>query len=163
MMARSWLLLLGLAGVSLAGCGVDAPTYPSPGKYAKDQWALEPGFDPGVHQVARWICLGTLPDEERMFVPPRVDLVLVNQPGRGLLLHDVTTDRVMMPRKTITGGGIEFTSGAHVAGEQETNRYIVPPDYQEEVTRLWTFHLFHSIFTYKERQSCKPGPPVRFL
>lgn len=146
------VLLLG----GLEGCFM-VPSSSTPVGSVEHNATFEPGFGSNAFELARWTCAESTPTEDAPMAVPGVVLVLLKHPQRGILLHNVTDDLVMEPAETIPGGGTRFVSQVPAQG----NRYIVPPDYQDPVDREWSLVLGSSVT--RAKQSCQPGPLVRFL
>lgn len=124
---------------------------------------LVPGFDSATTQLAHWSCPysdGETKDGFRV-TSPAYEIVLIEDPARGMLLHELNNDWVMFKPETIAGGGALFRVG--VPGE--ASEFIVPPDRAQDVT-----HRFKSVYVgYSEIETksltrmCHRSAPVRLL
>lgn len=162
MRGLAWAKVLSISALAVASTGCFmVPSSSEPLSWVDHNATFEPGFGTNEHQLARWTCPVTTPTEESSARAPTVTLVLVQHPKRGLLLHNVTDDLVMVPAEKIPGGGLRFISSVPA----ERNSYIVPPDYKEAIDREWSlgFEGYSIIITNKVKQPCPAGPPVRFL
>lgn len=161
---RCSLIWGALVCVGVAGC-VPAPSYPEPAD--EDKATLAPGFDPGSRQVARWSCPSSAATTSEGYVvlSPAYEVVLLQDPARGLLLHELNNDWLMAKPEMIAGGGAQFSILLPGTWPGMSNEFIVPPDHDQELThhfRQW-FVGYSDIKNESVSQMCGRAAPVRLL
>ena len=142
--------------VLLVGC-FTVPSAPEPSTSVDANATYEPGYGSNDHMLARWTCPVAPAKNGEGLPAPRVEIVLVKDPERGVLLHNLTDDFVMPPAETIPGGGTRYPSVTLV----EKNDYVVPSDHADPVTRKWS--LLFGTTRFESTQQCTAGPLPRFL
>lgn len=145
-------LVIGLASTA---CSL-VPRWPEPRDDVRINGTTEPGYASGPNQIARWTCMPTTDLKDPTLVLERLDLVLVEDPERGQLLHELTHDWVMAPLDA-TSEGTTFQMALPATSEI----FFVPKRRDMEVQRTWAKNGETSVVTLK--QTCPRGSVVRWL
>ena len=136
---------------ALAGSGcIPGPSYRHPDSVDPGKATLEIGFDSGPGQVGHWVCPML---EGARGTAPRRDIVLLKDPTRGLLLHELTNDWVMSPSAQKPDGELEFV----VAARDQTDHFTIRADRAKNALQEWRRGK------YQKSQECQPAPAVGFL
>lgn len=154
-------LAIGVLALLGSSACISAPGYTLPTD--QDKTLLVPGFDSSTTQIARWSCpaVVTTTKEGGVVSSPGYEIVLIEDPARGMLLHELNNDWVMLKPTTIAGGGTVFST----AIPYTFNEFIVPPDRTQDVTHKYVEVYVGGSFveTDKLTRMCKRGAPVRIL
>lgn len=138
-----------------AACSL-VPRWPEPREDLERNGTIEPGYESGPNQIARWTCLPVTDPRDPSLATERVDLVLLEDPDRGQLLHELTHDWVMPPMD-VTSEGTSF----QIALPATSEIFFVPKRREQELQRTWARNGETSVVTLK--QTCARGPVVRWL
>lgn len=143
-----------------AGC-LPVPGYPDP--VDDDKATLEPGFDSGPHQLAHWSCpvLAGRTANGAAVVSPGYEIVLLQDPVRGPLLHELNNDWLMANPEKGAGGDAVFS----VTIPGTANEFVIPMDHEHVVThrfRQWIAGVTEMTIDSMTR-TCERAAPVRFM
>lgn len=152
---------LGVVALFLStGCFVSAPTYALPSDESKAM--VVPGFDSSKTQVGHWFCpLIEVPTKGGDIVTsPQYEVVLIEDAARGMILHELNNDWVMM-KPEMKSDGASFS----VALPGLFNEFIIPKDRTQDLTHNFgRVTGYYFIESEKLTRPCKAAPnAVRIL